>query len=87
MGDAYYTEGSLSLQYSLDCGMTWHDFIPGTTEITVDNIYDIVCFRAGPNGNTTTCGYNFQFSGKVELRGNIMSLLSRTEITEFPDLS
>ena len=48
-----------------------------------------VCFRAGSSGNTrfasSSSAYRrFVFTGSVSVGGNIMSLLSQTEIAEFP---
>ena len=48
-----------------------------------------VCFRSGSAGNarfaSSTSAYRrFVFTGSVSVGGNIMSLLSQSEITEFP---
>ena len=84
------TVESITLEYSTNGGKSWDNFDPdGNTTITLPNIGDRACFRAGAGGNirisTAVASYRtFVFTGMVAVGGNIMSLLSRTVITEFP---
>jgi hypothetical protein len=70
---------SVSLETSTD-GVTWSNFIVGTTTITLTNVGDYVYFRAKSDGNSTinTSEYNYNYfvmSGQIAASGNIMSLL------------
>lgn len=84
---------SVSLEYSTDGGSTWNTFNVGSTTVTLANIGDEVCFRAGSGGNTTfgtSSGvYNkFVTTGRLDVMGNIMSLLDQTmAITSLPSVS
>lgn len=74
---------SVSLEYSTDGGSTWNIFTVGSTTVTLANIGDEVCFRAGSGGNTTFAtsnkNYNrFVTTGSLDVKGNIMSLLDQT---------
>lgn len=82
------TQGQ-AFEYSTD-GTTWHEFIPGTTTITLSNVGSKVYFRGD---NTTvneavTIGYRFVMTGKIAASGNIMSLLDKTcQSTTIPHLA
>ena len=70
------------LLYTKDLG-TWHDFIPGTTTITLENVNDKTWIKAGHVGNTqlgnSDGSYNeFVMTGKIAASGSIMSLLDGT---------
>ena len=84
---------TVTLEYSTNCGATWTNFdVDGGTTITLVDIGDRVWFRAGASGNTGLASSGtdyrrFSFLGKVAVGGNIMSLLSQSEITEFPSSS
>lgn len=73
---------SVTLEYSTD-STTWNPFVVGTTTVTLNNVGDYVCFRAGPNGNTTfttmfTLKCNkFVMTGSVDLSGNLNSIISQ----------
>ena len=81
---------SVTLEYSTDLGSTWSSFDPnGGTTVTLAHANDLVFFRAGSGGNTKFASnasnyMRFVFTSSVSIGGNIMSLLSQTEITEFP---
>lgn len=73
---------AITLEYSIDDGITWNTFTVGSTTITLANIGDEVWFRAGAGGNlglgstTNQESYNrFILGGQLRLRGNLMSLL------------
>lgn len=72
---------SISLQYSRK-GLTWTDFIVGTTTITLANKGDKVYFRAKDKNQAMATGYtnyhSFVMTGKIAASGDIMSLLDNT---------
>lgn len=80
---------AVSLETSVDGGLTWQPFIIGETVITLANVGDSVCFQAGDGGtggdgrNLTTAragGYSNQFvlrTGRIAASGDISSLLDR----------
>lgn len=67
----------ITLEYSLD-GVIWNDYVINS-QITLNNVGDVVLFR----GDNTTFSdsaiyyYTFTSSGRVNLSGNIMSLLDK----------
>ena len=74
---------SLSLEYSTDGGTTWSDFHVGSTTITLANVGDEVCIRAGSGGNerisSGSSTYNaFTTSGDLKVFGDITRLLSQS---------
>ena len=83
---------TVALEYSADYGATWNTFYDGVngTAVTLANAGDIICIRAGQGGNPTLSeGYDnracyFYFSKKVRVGGNIMSLLTQDDVSEFP---
>lgn len=80
---------AISLEYSIDGGISWDAFVVGSTTITLPSEGDKVCFRAGSAGNSalasnTSAYHRFNFSNWVAIGGNILSLLTQTETTEFP---
>lgn len=77
---------AVGILYSLDDGNTWTAFDAdgGSTEITLQNEGDYVCFKAGVGGNTRfASGDNdyrtFALTGKCGAYGNVMSLLDGTD--------
>lgn len=79
---------AVSLETSVDGGLTWQPFIIGETVITLANVGDSVCFQAGDGGtggdglNTTmSYGYDnanrFVMRGGIAASGDISSLLDR----------
>ena len=81
---------SVTLEYSTDGGDTWANFsATGGTTVTLAAVGDRVCFRSGTGGNTRFSSYDsfyhyFNFGDQVKVGGNILSLLSQTEITAIP---
>ena len=75
----------VSLLYSVDDGTTWNTFTVGSTTVTLSSIGDKVMFKAGPNGNERfsngwDTSYNrFTFTGKMDVSGNINSILNAAE--------
>ena len=73
---------SVTLEYSTDSA-TWNPFVVGTTTVTLNNVGDYVCFRAGSNGNTTfTTMYTlkcnkFVITGSVDLSGDLNSIINQ----------
>lgn len=84
----YGSPPSVTLEYSTDNGETWQAFEVGSTSIGLapgERAY----FRAGSAGNVRLASYDysynyFDFSQAVRVGGNILSLLSQTEITAIP---
>jgi len=87
------TKGSdapeVSLLASLD-GVTWNEFIPGSTTLTLANAGDKVYFKAGEGGNkgissptnhTLTGSNRFNVSGAFAASGSVMSLLDGENYT------
>ncbi len=77
---------TINLLYSTD-GTNWEDFTVGSTEVTLSKAGDKVWFKAGKKGDesiktntrlaTGSSNYNkFSFTGKVNVGGDITSLLS-----------
>ena len=72
---------SVSLQYSLDDGVTWNTFTVGTTTVTLPNVGDRVCFKATTTNAKMANSYNgnynyFVMTGQFDASGNINSLLN-----------
>ena len=70
----------ISLEYSID-GKSWNPYIIGEAIYLFDE--DKLSFRAGETGNECFSKgvndyYQFEISGEVAAKGNIMSLLDRT---------
>ena len=72
---------TVSLEYSTD-GMTWNQFVVGTTTVTLANIGDKMYMRATSDGNTgmgiSDWDYNyFVMTGKISASGNVDTLLDQ----------
>ena len=74
-----------NLEYCLD-GRNWHEFILGTTVVTMEKAGDKVYFRGdNPNGFNIgdIGGYaNFCFDKITAASGNIMSIIDPTCVTK-----
>lgn len=75
---------SVSLEYSIDNGATWSDFVVGTTTITLAEVGSFVKIRAKTTNSTMatytggTILYNyFVMTGKIAASGSIMYLLDK----------
>jgi len=74
---------SITLYKSLDRGITWSPYFPQTSYsnyVTLNNVGDTVCFKAGPSGNAafsnSTSGWSFVVAGgNAAASGNAMSIL------------
>ena len=81
---------TVSLEYSVDGGSTWSSFDAdgGTTTVTLAAVGNRACFRAVTTNarlaSSTSAYHRFVFGKSVAVGGNILSLLSSTEISAFP---
>ena len=44
------TPPDVSLEFSIDNGRAWNQFVVGSSEVVLKKVGDVVCFRAGANG-------------------------------------
>lgn len=69
---------AVSLEYTTD-GVTWDDFIVGTTTVTLANVGDKMILRAKTTNSgmaTNSSNYNkFVMTGKIAASDSIMYLL------------
>ena len=76
---AYGSAPSVSLEYTIDNGSTWSDFIVGTTTVILANVGDKMVIRAKTTNSrmgSSSSKYNkFVMTGKVAASGSIMYLL------------
>lgn len=74
------TPADVSLEYSIDDGSTWSDFIAGTTTVTLSNIGDKMMLRAknvNPVfGSSSSAYHKFTGTGQLSVSGNIMGIIS-----------
>lgn len=73
---------NVSLEYSVDEGVSWSPFVVGTTTVTLANIDDEMYLRAISTNATMSNGYSTQYNkfvmtGQIAASGNINSLLNK----------